>query len=102
MLAQDASHAVLKLADFGSYHELEAGSTLSHDVSTIRGSPYWMSPEHVHVFCSCNMPVNPDLLMLSCDTCKDWFHPHCIGMKDSEAQKWQGPYVCPECVKKTR
>ena len=61
-----------------------------------------MSPEHVHVFCSCNMPVNPDLLMLSCDTCKDWFHPHCIGMKDSEAQKWQGPYVCPECVKKTR
>ena len=45
----DATHTTLKLADFGSHHELEAGATLSHDVSTIRGSPYWMSPEHVQV-----------------------------------------------------
>jgi len=46
-LLLDAAHTTLKLADFGSYHELEADATLSHDVSTIRGSPYWMSPEHV-------------------------------------------------------
>mmetsp|Transcript_2783 Transcript_2783/g.5870 ORF Transcript_2783/g.5870 Transcript_2783/m.5870 type:complete len:229 (-) Transcript_2783:109-795(-) len=46
-LLLDSTRTLLKLADFGSYHELEAGSTLSHDVSTIRGSPYWMSPEHV-------------------------------------------------------
>lgn len=42
----DATRSTVKLADFGSSNEI-SGETLSHDVQTIRGSPYWMSPEHI-------------------------------------------------------
>ena len=90
LLLADAERTTVKIADFGSSHELQAGATLSHDVATqrltpmpsrpqhhpmptmptdalrirccppchvapalapqvaaIRGSPYWMSPEHI-------------------------------------------------------
>lgn len=47
LLLLAADRETIKIADFGSSHELIAGSTLSHDVNAIRGSPYWMSPEHV-------------------------------------------------------
>ena len=47
VLFADPSCATLKIADFGSSSELLAGTTLSLDVTTIRGSPFWMSPEHI-------------------------------------------------------
>ena len=47
VLFADAERTTIKIADFGSSHELVAGQTLTHDVATIRGSPYWMSPEHI-------------------------------------------------------
>ena len=46
LLLANAEHKLVKIADFGSSHEL-GNETLSHDVAAIRGSPYWMSPEHI-------------------------------------------------------
>ena len=42
----DAARTAVKLGDFGSSNEL-LHETCSQDVHTIRGSPYWMSPEHI-------------------------------------------------------
>uniref|UniRef100_A0ACD6APT0 Uncharacterized protein n=2 Tax=Avena sativa TaxID=4498 RepID=A0ACD6APT0_AVESA len=30
------------------------------------------SPDRVAVYCKCEMPYNPDDLMVQCDACKDW------------------------------
>jgi len=42
----DTTRSIVKLADFGSSNEL-LHETVSQDVHCIRGSPYWMSPEHI-------------------------------------------------------
>lgn len=47
LLFLDESRQVVKIADFGSSDELLAGRTLTQNVGAIRGSPYWMSPEHI-------------------------------------------------------
>ncbi|OAY78975.1 Lysine-specific demethylase PHF2 [Ananas comosus] len=38
-------------------------------------------------YCKCEMPYNPDDLMVQCEGCKDWFHPSCMGMTIEEAKK---------------
>ena len=43
----DASRTSLKIADFGSSHAMQGSATLSNEVKSMRGSPYWMSPEHI-------------------------------------------------------
>ncbi|KAL1832264.1 hypothetical protein ACET3Z_001915 [Daucus carota] len=34
-----------------------------------------ITPDRISVYCKCEMPYNPDDLMIQCDGCKDWFHP---------------------------
>nr|CAB3480982.1 unnamed protein product [Digitaria exilis] len=31
------------------------------------------TPDRVAVYCKCEMPYNPDDLMVQCDACKDWY-----------------------------
>ncbi|GJV03289.1 chromatin remodeling protein EBS [Tanacetum coccineum] len=50
----------------------------------------------VEVYCKCEMPYNPDLLMVQCDECKDWFHPACIDMKIADIKKLKH-FLCPDC-----
>ena len=47
LLLVDSEHRHVKIADFGSSHAIVGGHTLTRDVASIRGSPYWMSPEHI-------------------------------------------------------
>nr|GEU47694.1 RNA-directed DNA polymerase, eukaryota, reverse transcriptase zinc-binding domain protein [Tanacetum cinerariifolium] len=53
-------------------------------------------PDRVAVYCKCEMPYNPDDLMVQCDGCSDWFHPACIGMEPEEAKKIEHFY-CESC-----
>ncbi|PWA99266.1 PHD finger family protein / bromo-adjacent homology (BAH) domain-containing protein [Artemisia annua] len=53
-------------------------------------------PDRVAVYCKCEMPYNPDDLMVQCDGCSDWFHPACIGMVPDEAKKLEHFY-CESC-----
>ncbi|MCO5552243.1 hypothetical protein L7F22_005755 [Adiantum nelumboides] len=64
------------------------------------------SPDRVAVYCKCEMPYNPDDLMVQCDACKDWFHPECLKMSSKIVKKLDH-YFCPDCAtqngeKKTR
>ncbi|KAI6704087.1 hypothetical protein NL676_013223 [Syzygium grande] len=53
-------------------------------------------PDRVAVYCKCEMPYNPDDLMVQCEGCKDWYHPACVGMTIEEAKKLEH-FVCSEC-----
>mmetsp|Transcript_40713 Transcript_40713/g.49384 ORF Transcript_40713/g.49384 Transcript_40713/m.49384 type:complete len:296 (+) Transcript_40713:376-1263(+) len=54
------------------------------------------SPDRVSVYCTCEMPYNPDEFMVQCDTCHDWFHARCLGAKVTSLQQahW---FLCPYC-----
>ncbi|CAL0333735.1 unnamed protein product [Lupinus luteus] len=54
------------------------------------------NPDRVAVYCKCEMPYNPDELMVQCDQCKDWYHPECMGMTIEETKKLE-LFVCSEC-----
>ena len=36
-------------------------------------------PDRVPVYCACEMPYNPDLFMVECEACEEWYHPQCVG-----------------------
>ncbi|KAH7441170.1 hypothetical protein KP509_03G027600 [Ceratopteris richardii] len=55
------------------------------------------SPDRVAVYCKCEMPYNPDDLMVQCDACKDWFHPECLKMSLKAVKKLEN-YFCPDCA----
>lgn len=60
-------------------------------------------PDHVQVFCKCSMPYNPDLFMVECGECKEWYHPECINtLKEELVEKLKGDseWFCDECVHK--
>ncbi|GMN53761.1 hypothetical protein TIFTF001_022896 [Ficus carica] len=54
------------------------------------------TPDRVAVYCKCEMPYNPDDLMVQCEGCKDWFHPSCMGMTIEEAKKLDH-FLCSDC-----
>ncbi|KAL5209081.1 hypothetical protein ABZP36_004704 [Zizania latifolia] len=55
------------------------------------------TPDHIAVFCKCEMPYNPDDLMIQCEGCCDWFHPSCVRMTIKEAKKLKH-FFCGNCV----
>ncbi|EYU37830.1 hypothetical protein ABFS82_02G020100 [Erythranthe guttata] len=54
------------------------------------------NPDRVAVYCKCEMPYNPDELMVQCEGCTEWFHPTCIEMTPEEAKKLDCFY-CLSC-----
>lgn len=59
------------------------------------------SPDDVPVFCLCEMPYNPDRVMIACDKCDEWFHPDCLALSKAEVDqvvRSNQPFVCPQCV----
>eukprot|EP00210_Caulerpa_lentillifera_P004919 g4694.t1 len=61
------------------------------------------TPDQVTVYCVCELPHNPDRSMIGCDQCKDWFHPECIGLTESEQVELESEsstFLCPSCLSK--
>ncbi|KAL9272612.1 Chromatin remodeling protein EBS-like protein [Drosera capensis] len=54
------------------------------------------TPDRVAVYCKCEMPYNPDDLMVQCEECSDWFHPACIDMTAEEAKRLDH-FFCQTC-----
>ncbi|KAG6557898.1 hypothetical protein Mapa_000075 [Marchantia paleacea] len=55
-----------------------------------------LSPEVVDVYCSCEMPYNPDHFMVQCEACSDWFHPSCVKLSREQVANMD-TYVCADC-----
>ncbi|KAI5672986.1 hypothetical protein M9H77_13350 [Catharanthus roseus] len=56
-------------------------------------------PDRVAVYCKCELPYNPDDLMVQCEDCKDWFHPACVGMTVNQAKQLD-KFICSDCSPK--
>ncbi|KAA8520139.1 hypothetical protein F0562_014395 [Nyssa sinensis] len=54
------------------------------------------TPDRVAVYCKCEMPYNPDDLMVQCEGCKDWYHPACVNMTIEQAKKLDH-FLCSDC-----
>ena len=46
-------------------------------------------PDKVPVYCTCEMPYNPDLFMVECESCEEWYHPQCVGTRRSRWRSWR-------------
>ncbi|CAI9294734.1 unnamed protein product [Lactuca saligna] len=57
------------------------------------------SPNSVAVYCTCEMPYNPDHFMIQCGGCTDWFHPACLHMTVDEAKRIEHLF-CQSCSSK--
>lgn len=60
------------------------------------------APNRVPVFCVCEMPYNPDVPMVECVACAEWYHPGCLPNGDAAAATAAaarpGGFVCRECA----
>lgn len=55
------------------------------------------TPDRVAVYCKCEMPYNPDDLMVQCEECKDWFHPACMNLTPEQVNKLD-QFYCSDCT----
>ena len=92
---------VYTLADYQELQSVNEKSFFSRFAYKAATSEF--KPDHVQVFCKCSMPYNPDLFMVECGECKDWFHPECIGTSredlDKNLKNSDSEWFCDECVR---
>ena len=55
-------------------------------------------PRRVPVYCTCEEPYNPDLPMVECDLCKEWYHTKCVGLSDAVIEAMDS-FTCHTCNK---
>ena len=51
---------------------------------------------HWETLCTCNKPMNPNLLTVGCDKCGQWYHPKCEGLADESIKNIE-TFVCSRC-----
>ena len=52
------------------------------------------------MWCSCELPENPDLAMAECDRCLRWYHFVCENLTQAESAEvvaGGGSYICRGC-----
>ncbi|GLC41766.1 hypothetical protein PLESTB_001704700 [Pleodorina starrii] len=52
-------------------------------------------PDEVPVYCICELPHNPDNPMVMCESCEEWYHPHCLGLGHEVLEHEK--FTCPRC-----
>lgn len=48
-------------------------------------------------YCLCGQPYDPNIFMIQCDACKDWFHSSCCNFQEHLAVEIDR-YHCPRCA----
>ncbi|GFR44320.1 hypothetical protein Agub_g5532 [Astrephomene gubernaculifera] len=56
-------------------------------------------PDQVPIYCTCEMPYNPDRPMVMCTACEDWFHPKCLRLGPEVFQ--DAHFTCPTCAERS-
>ena len=88
-----------RVSDLRAFQSLPAPSDTDFFVRfTYRAAGRRFTPARVPVFCKCEMPYNPDHVMIECVACADWYHPECIGMARVDAGVHSRGFTCPICV----
>ncbi|KAL8540191.1 hypothetical protein ACS0TY_001682 [Phlomoides rotata] len=84
--------------NFKSYTKLDAVGNddffCRFEYNSITGA---FNPDRVAVYCKCEMPYNPDDLMVQCEGCSDWYHPTCMDMTAEEAKRLD-EFNCHNCL----
>ncbi|KAJ9524443.1 hypothetical protein QJQ45_019507 [Haematococcus lacustris] len=65
---------------------------------TYKATEEVFEPDRVVVYCSCELPYNPDWPMIMCSGCQEWYHLHCLGL-DTASLDTSKPFICAECQK---
>ncbi|CAD8195693.1 unnamed protein product [Paramecium pentaurelia] len=52
--------------------------------------------EKLQKFCLCQQPVNPDRKYIQCDSCHQWYHLECVGLKEEELN--DSEFFCKLCL----
>ncbi|GJP43936.1 hypothetical protein CLOM_g3337 [Closterium sp. NIES-68] len=96
--SMDAVEGVCRVHSFKSYVKLGAVEAEDYFYRfEYKAATGTFKPDHVAVYCVCEMPYNPDDLMVQCDSCKDWFHPTCIHLTPEQVKKMT-QFVCDKCL----
>lgn len=75
----------IQVMTFEQYAELEYEEETTFftraivDITTMEPQPCIKTWE---VACVCRLPQNPDLQMIRCDKCEEWFHLECVGLEE--------------------
>ncbi|KAF7273696.1 hypothetical protein GWI33_013608 [Rhynchophorus ferrugineus] len=65
--------------------------------TTFNVNNYNVPQESEPSYCLCGQPYNPDIFMIQCDSCKDWFHSSCTNFREWQAIEID-KYHCPRCT----
>ncbi|XP_024968187.1 chromatin remodeling protein SHL-like isoform X2 [Cynara cardunculus var. scolymus] len=94
----DTIEGKCKVHTFKNYTKLDAiGNDDFYSRFQYYSSTGDFNPDRIAVYCKCEMPYNPDDLMIQCDGCRDWFHPACIDMTVEEATQMEH-FLCQSCL----
>uniref|UniRef100_A0A7S3QRP8 PHD-type domain-containing protein n=1 Tax=Dunaliella tertiolecta TaxID=3047 RepID=A0A7S3QRP8_DUNTE len=58
-------------------------------------------PDRVPVYCTCELPYNPDLPMIMCDQCEEWYHLKCLEDRNNKVELQQS-FCCDQCKAKAK
>lgn len=47
-------------------------------------------------YCICGGPYDPNIFMIQCDRCDNWFHGNCVDVREYQALDID-KYHCPRC-----
>ncbi|KAJ6767418.1 hypothetical protein OIU79_023223 [Salix purpurea] len=54
------------------HYDVQSAHTIEGKVFEYKAATGGFTPDRVAVYCKCEMPYNPDDLMVQCEGCKDW------------------------------
>ena len=74
---------------------------IKSSIIDVRAAKEWIIDSNHTLYCLCQKVFDPEVFMMLCCSCNDWFHPRCVGLRIaqmdiSDLEGW----VCPECVEK--
>ncbi|KAF5839534.1 BAH protein [Dunaliella salina] len=52
-------------------------------------------------YCTCELPYNPDLPMIMCDKCEEWYHLKCLEERNNKIEL-QNSFCCDHCKAKAK
>jgi len=48
------------------------------------------------LYCVCRKPYDPEIFMIACDSCDEWYHGSCINLTEDQAADIK-TYICQNC-----